>query len=167
MMASHSRTIRASAQRGFACMWALLAIAAMGIYLTQVGKLWGTEVARANEEILLQQGDEIRNAIKGYVEAGGAGSMQFPRSLNDLVRDPRVPYERRFLRKPYRDPMSGRDWAFIGAPGGGFMGVYSSARGTPFKVDNFPRIYSSFMGQTSYEGWRFAHYPILGGGWRR
>ncbi|MEJ8855438.1 type II secretion system protein [Variovorax robiniae] len=148
------------AQRGFTLIWALMTVFILGIYLGEVGTLWGTEIARDKEEVLLHQGDEIREAIRRYMEAGGAaGGMQYPRKLDDLVKDPRVPFERRFLRKAYKDPMTGKDWSYIGAPGGGIMGVYSSASGTPFKQEDFPKVYSSFTRQTSYEGWKFAHYP--------
>ena len=147
-------------QRGFTFIWVLMSIAVLGIYLAQVGTMWRTEIARDNEEVLLHQGDEIREAIRRYMEAGGPqGGFQYPRTLADLVKDPRVPFERRFLRKAYKDPMTGKDWSYIGAPGGGIMGVYSSASGTPFKTENFPKIYGSFAGQTSYEGWKFAHFP--------
>ena len=161
MRASSSRNIRS--QRGFTYVWVLMTVFVLGIYLAQVGTLWRTEFTRANEEVLLSQGDEIREAIRRYVETGAPGGMQYPRSLNDLVKDPRVPFERRFLRKAYKDPMSGKDWSFVGAPGGGIMGVYSTAPGVPFKTDNFPRIYGAFVGQTTYEGWKFAHYPSSAG----
>ncbi|WP_040430364.1 type II secretion system protein [Chitiniphilus shinanonensis] len=153
-------------QRGFAYAWVLMMVLVMGIYLAELGDVWQTRIRRAREEQLLQVGDEIRRAIKAYTEqdAGQGGGGQYPKTLDDLVQDPRVPFARRFLRKAYKDPITGEDWSYIGAPGGGFMGVYSKSNDKPLKQWGFTAQYASFTDKPSYQEWKFAHWP--GGGSR-
>lgn len=152
-----------SAQQGFAYVWALMLVLIMGIYLAQVGDAWQNRIQRNKEEELLRVGNEIRLAIKQYSEQGTAGNAQYPKNIKDLVQDPRVPFPRHYLRKAYKDPMTGDDWSYIGGPGGGFMGVQSKSTAKPLKTDNFDTEYTSFKEAKSYQDWRFAHWPNQGG----
>ncbi|AOY02244.1 type II secretion system protein [Jeongeupia sp. USM3] len=147
-------------QAGFAYVWVLMMVLVMGIYLGLVGDAWQTKLQREREQELLRVGDEIRLAIKGY----NAIDSQYPKRLQDLVQDPRVPFARRFLRRAYKDPMTGEDWAYIGAPGGGFMGVYSKSTKVPLKQSNFPQPYGNFVDKKSFADWQFAWWPNSGGG---
>ncbi|KAF0812915.1 hypothetical protein IGB42_02763 [Andreprevotia sp. IGB-42] len=165
-----SRSNRCSGQRpaqqGFAYLWALMMVLVMGIYLGAVGEAWQTRMLRAKEEQLMRQGDEIRVAIKRYTEQQGQ-QMQYPKTLDDLVQDPRVPFPRHFLRRPYKDPITDEDWGYIAAPGGGFMGVYSKSRQRPLKQANFPTQYVGFIDKQTYDEWKFAHWPTNNGGGRK
>ena len=154
-------------QQGFAYIWALMLVLIMGIYLAQVGEAWQNKLQRNKEEELLRVGNEIRLAIKQYSEQNSAGGLQYPKTLNDLVQDPRVPFPRRFLRKAYKDPMTGNDWAYIGGPGGGIMGVNSKSELKPLKNHNFLAEYTSFQEAKTYQDWRFAHWPNQGGNVRK
>ncbi|WP_255989768.1 type II secretion system protein [Chitinolyticbacter albus] len=151
-------------QQGFAYAWVLMMVLVMGIYLAKLGEVWQTRIQRTKEEELLIVGDEIRRAIKAYSEINAGGGPQYPKTLDDLVQDPRAPFARHFLRKPYMDPVTGEDWAYIGAPGGGFMGVYSKSLQKPLKQTGFASIYATFADKPNYQEWKFAHWP--GGGSR-
>jgi type II secretory pathway pseudopilin PulG len=150
-------------QQGFAYIWALMLVLIMGIYLGQVGEAWHNRIQRNKEEELMRVGNEIRIAIKQYSEQGTEGGAQYPKNIKDLVQDPRVPFPRRYLRKAYKDPMTGEDWSYISGPGGGFMGVQSKSTAKPLKTDNFPTEYTSFKEAKAYQDWRFAHWPNQGG----
>lgn len=152
-----------AAQSGFAYVWALMLVLIMGIYLAQVGEAWHNRIQRNKEEELLRVGNEIRLAIKQYSEQSSEGGLQYPKNLKDLVQDPRVAFPRRYLRKAYKDPITGDDWSYIGGPGGGFMGVQSKSALKPLKTDNFATEYTSFKEAKSYQDWRFAHWPNQGG----
>ncbi|XZG71371.1 type II secretion system protein [Chitinibacteraceae bacterium HSL-7] len=154
-------------QQGFAYAWVLAMVLMMGIYLAKVGEVWQTKIQRAKEAELLQVGDEIRRAIKGYSDINSGQGAQYPKSLDDLVQDPRVPFARRFLRKAYKDPVTGGDWGYINAPGGGFMGVYSTSTQKPLKETGFGADYQGFVGKQSYAEWQFAQWPRGAGGGRR
>ncbi|WP_228098322.1 type II secretion system protein [Chitinilyticum piscinae] len=131
----------------------------MGVYLAEVGEVWQTRIKRAREAELIRIGDEVRRAVKAYTEQNTGQGTQYPKELADLVKDPRMPVTKRYLRRVYKDPITGEDFQLIPAPGGGFMGVYSKSTEKPLKQDNFPSEYSSFKDKPSYTEWRFAHWP--------
>ncbi|GGP27939.1 type II secretion system protein [Silvimonas amylolytica] len=152
-------------QRGFAYAWALMMVLITGIYLAEVAEVWQTRIRRLKEQELLVEGDEIGHALAGYIAQTATGQpAQYPKTLDDLVSDPRVPFPRRFLRKAYKDPITGEDWLYIAAPGGGIMGVYSKATDKPLKQDNFPASYATFANKNSYQDWKFVQWPTGGGG---
>ena len=147
-------------------MWALMLMLIMAIYLAQIAESWQFRIRRAKEEQLLQVGVEIRNAITAYVSTNQGNNPQtaYPNTLDDLVQDPRVPFPRRFLRKAYKDPITGEDWLYVAAPGGGFLGVSSKSTDKPLKATNFSDDLQTFNDAKSYQDWRFAAWPNNGGG---
>jgi hypothetical protein len=161
-------TVRRARQQGFAYMWALMMVLIMSIYLAKVGEAWHNRIQRSKEEELLRIGAEIKMAVKRYSEnnIGDNPATAYPKSLQDLVQDPRVPFPKRYLRKAYQDPITGDDWSYIGAPGGGFAGVASKSPKKPLKTANFPEDAQGFTEAKSYQEWRFAHWPNRGGGRR-
>ncbi|CAH2777584.1 MAG: hypothetical protein CBHOC_0763 [uncultured Caballeronia sp.] len=138
-------------------LWALMCVALIGIYLMQVGTVWSTQMQREKEDALLREGDAIRQAIEAYVKADPGGA--FPRSFDDLLRDSRVSFVRRYLREPYPDPMTSGEWQMVRGPGGELYGVFSSSTETPLKMDGFPDSYANFALQTTYQDWKFTFYP--------
>ncbi|MGH7340588.1 MAG: type II secretion system protein [Candidatus Rokuibacteriota bacterium] len=147
-----------SLEAGFTYAGVLIAVALVGVSLAVTGDLWQTTVQREKERELLFVGDEFRRAITQYYESTPGTGKQFPKSLEDLVRDSRYPTTRRYLRKVYADPMTGkREWGFVKGPGDGIMGVYSLSRQSPIKRANFPLEYHSFNGAESFAAWQFAY----------
>jgi type II secretory pathway pseudopilin PulG len=135
----------------------LVAILAMGAAATLSAGIALQQ--RAAEQDLLFVGGEYQRAIRSYYETA-VSTPRYPLKLEDLLRDPRFPGIRRHLRRLYADPVSGKsDWGLIQAPGGGIMGVFSLATGTPIKVDLFDAQFTGFEGKTSYAQWRFAYAP--------
>ncbi len=149
-----------ASQRGFGILAALLCVALVGIYLMEVGTIWSLQVQRAKEEQLLRHGDAIRAAIRSYAMADGGGV--YPTSLEDLLVDPRVPYPRHHLRALYPDPMTGEDWQLIKGAEGEIYGVNSAATGIPLKQYDFSPEDASFAMKSSYQEWKFTHYPSAG-----
>ncbi|CAB3776229.1 type II secretion system protein [Pararobbsia alpina] len=162
MMARRSRTIRR--QRGFALLWSMLAVMVIGIYLMQLATIWKTQQQRQREEALLQIGTQIRTAIELYVTRG---TGEYPRSLEDLVEDRRSLPARHFLRQAWMDPMTGKDWSYISAPGGGFLGVHSKSDVKPLKQQNFSDASRAFAQSEHYSDWQFAWWPQRMGGRRQ
>ena len=154
------RRVPRKREGGYGIMLALICVAVMGIYLLAVGEVWTTQAQRVKEEELLRKGDAIRRAIESYVKADASG--RYPTTFDELLRDPRVSYVRRDLRDAYPDPMTNGPWEVVRGPGGELYGVYSSAQGTPLKVDGFPDRYASFSLQTTYQDWKFTFYPHTG-----
>ena len=143
-------------QHGSVFMGMLVTVAVVAVMLMEVGTLWSSVLQRERELELLARGNEIRRAIGLYYAVG----TTFPKSLDDLVLDRRQPTIKRYLRRAYTDPLTGNaDWGVVAGPGETIMGVFSNAKGTPFKQGNFSVINQSFTGQGSYQGWVFLHGP--------
>jgi type II secretory pathway pseudopilin PulG len=142
--------------RGFTYLGVLFAVAFMGVTLALIAQIWSTYDRRAKERQLLFVGSEFRAAIQRYFEASPGPQKQFPTSLEDLLRDRRFPDTRRYLRKIYSDPLTGKtDWGLVKGSGGAIVGVYSQAAGAPIKTANFPNGFA-FDGKRSYAEWIFA-----------
>lgn len=138
-------------ESGFTYLAVLVLVVVMGVALSGTGQYWSTTMKRERETELLFRGDRIRRAIEAYHRFGG-----WPRDLEELVEDRRVPVVRRFLRKIYRDPMvEDGNWVLIQGQGGGIRGVHSAGDGVPLKTGNFPPGYESFESAETYADWRF------------
>jgi len=143
-------------QWGFTYLAMLLGVAMMGATLALTGMAWQTVVQREKEAELLFIGGEFRRAINKYYGASGL----YPRQLADLIRDPRSPGVRRYLRKLYFDPITGKfDWVLVRAPDGGIMGVFSPSEEAPLKTAGFALADQDFEGKAHYSDWQFVVPP--------
>lgn len=143
-------------QHGYTYLTLIFAVAFMGAGLAAASSLWHTAQMREKERELLYVGDQYRKAIQLYYAQGN----QYPKELVQLLRDQRVQGVRRYLRKLYRDPITGKgEWGFVKAPDGGIVGVYSLSEEMPFKQADFPKDYAEFTGKTKYSDWKFAYMP--------
>ena len=128
---------RRRAQSGLAYLGVLMLAAAIAAGLAATARPWSMQQQRAREAELLFIGQQFQRAIASYYRAGP--SPAFPRSLDALLKDSRVPFMLRHLRRLYRDPLTGSaDWGVVKGPDGGVIGVYSQAPGKPLKQDGFP-----------------------------
>jgi type II secretory pathway pseudopilin PulG len=146
-----------SRERGFTYLTVLFAVALMGLGLALTGEVWQTALTREREAQLLYAGNQYRRAIERYYLSG---PRQFPRTLDDLLKDPRKPGTERYLRKLYFDPLTGKsEWGTVKAPDGGIMGVYSLAEDKPIKVAGFAFANREFEGAAKYSDWKFLYNP--------
>jgi len=144
-------------ERGFTYLTVLFAVAFMGLGLALTGQVWHTALTRDREAELLYVGNQYRRAIERYYLSG---PRQFPRALEDLLKDPRKPGTERYLRKLYIDPLTGKnEWGMVKAPDGGIMGVYSLSEDSPKKVANFGFANKEFEGASKYSDWKFLYNP--------
>lgn len=138
-------------------LWLLFFIAGLGVGLAAVGTMWHTHATREKEAELLFVGDQYRRAIDSFQRASRPGERTLPRSIDELLLDPRdnlVP--RRHLRRPYPDPMTGdTDWVLITDAARGIVGVHSRHEGKPLKTAGFPEAYARFANVGSYRQWAF------------
>jgi type II secretory pathway pseudopilin PulG len=144
---------------GFTYLTVLFAVAFMGLGLAMTGEVWRTAAMREKEAELLYVGNQYRLAIERYYKRG---AMQYPRALEDLLKDPRDPGTRRYLRKHYFDPITGQDdWGVVKAPDGGIMGVYSRSEDKPFKTAGFSVENKLFEQAATYSSWKFVYTPVV------
>lgn len=148
---------------GFAYVLLLVAISVIGIIASSTLSL-GSQLARRDAELsLLAIGMEFQKALRSYaaVPIGAAGATvnpdaRGPRTLEELLKDPRAPDIRRHLRQIYADPMTGRDtWGLVKDPAGYILAVYSLAYGKPIKQTDFEPTLASFEAPKTYATWLF------------
>lgn len=142
---------------GAAYLMLLLTILVMGIGLVAVSEVWHTTLRREKERELLFIGDQYRQAIGLYFAQTPAGHAQrYPSKLEDLLKDPRVPGTKRYLRKIFADPITGdTKWGLVLGPGGGILGVHSMSQEQPIKTTNFSTANKAFVNMKRYSDWVF------------
>lgn len=125
----------------------LVSILIMGIATAGAAQLWSTQIKREKEAELLFRLRELRRGIAGY----RADHNRLPKELKDLLEDRTQLVTRRYLRRLYSDPLTGKaDWnldLLMDRDGtvAGIRDVRSRAEGVPLKV--------LADGKTSYKDW--------------
>lgn len=152
-----------SRRHGFTYIGLLVAIVVIGIGLAAVGPVSRTLQLRDKERELLFVGDQYRRAIGMYYDKTPGPLKQYPKKLEDLLRDNRYPNVQRYLRRIYFDPLTGKtQWGLVELPGIGITGVYSLSDLPPIKTANFPAQYNSFQKAKKYSDWKFVYVPSQG-----
>jgi type II secretory pathway pseudopilin PulG len=151
-------------QRGFTYLTVMFVVAILLGGLALVGETWETSARREKETELLFIGNQYRRAIGLFYEATPGTLKRYPRELADLVKDPRQPNTRRYLRKLFPDPITGKEWTIIRGADGGIQGVSSPSEATPLKIAGFRVRDASFEGAQKYADWKFIHAPAAAAG---
>lgn len=147
-----------ASQAGFTYIGVLLAVALLGIQLGVAGLVWSFAQERQKERELLFVGDQFRTAIARYYLNAMGPQKEYPKRLEDLVRDPRYSGTVRHLRKIYADPITGKiRWGLIKTPDGSILGVYSLSDKKPIKIGNFLPGDQAFEKKDRYSDWKFVY----------
>jgi type II secretory pathway pseudopilin PulG len=148
-------------QQGFTYIALLIVVALIGAGLATKGVAWGNLGQREKEADLLFIGQEFREAIALYYLRSPGQVQEYPKSLDDLMADTRFANTQRYLRKVYRDPMTGKaEWGLVLTPAGRIMGVHSLSREEPMKTGNFRETDREFSDSRYYADWRFVFVPV-------
>lgn len=152
---------RRRTQGGFTYVGLLITVVILTSALAIVAPVWEVASRRDKEAELLFIGGEFQRAFAGYAKFGTSAADRYPQQLEDLVKDPRFPGVRRFLRKIYVDPMTNStDWGLVHpAQGTGIVGVYSKSEKEPIKQTNFPAALKDLEGKKKYSEWVFSDQP--------
>lgn len=145
---------------GFTYIALLAAIVILGIMLGAAGKYWSNVMLREKEAELLFRGDQYVRAIESYYRTIKPGMQpMLPPTIEELLKDSRSTVKRH-LRKKYKDPITGEDFAVIQDPvTKRIIGVKSTSNKEPLKRGNFPKGYETFQGKTKYSEWEFKFTP--------
>ncbi|AUT75941.1 type II secretion system protein [Paraburkholderia hospita] len=152
------------AQSGYAYLALLILIAIIGAAAAAVAQLGGIYQRRMAEEELLFVGSEFQRALLSYALATPSGQPTQPRTLDDLLRDPRYPNPMRHLRKLYDDPLTGKvDWVLVKSPDGQLIvGIHSASSSHPIKLAHFAAEFRGFDDMQHYADWIFvARFPAV------
>jgi type II secretory pathway pseudopilin PulG len=151
-------------QGGFAYVLLLVTVTVIGVAASSAVVLGASLARRDAEQQLLAIGEEFQRALQTYagLPAGAAAGVAAmpgvhgPRTLDDLLKDPRSPGVRRHLRQLYADPLTGKqEWGMVRDADGHILGIYSLAPGRPIKRTEWPPQWAHFEEQESYAGWVF------------
>lgn len=113
----------------------LASILILGLAAAGVAELWSTQVQRDKEEELLFRLRQYRQAIAQF----RADHNRLPRELTDLLEDRSRLQLRRYLRRLYPDPITGKpDWEVKTVTDrtgqvSGITDLNSRSTGTPLK----------------------------------
>lgn len=145
---------------GFAYLWLLFSVAVVGLGTSLAMEIHATATQRDKEKELLAIGSQFRQAIGRYYETQIQGKKsEYPNTLEELLLDPRSVSPRRYLRKIYVDPMTGKsDWGLIKF-GGKVVGVHSLSEAAPIKLSGFKADDSMLNGKQKYKQWAFTYPP--------
>jgi type II secretory pathway pseudopilin PulG len=147
-------------EEGFTYLGLMIAIVIMGMVQAALAQAWHADAQREKEKELLFAGDQMRAALKSYYAHSPAQSPRHPLRLEDLLQDSRSPSKQRYLRKIYRDPITGKsEWGMIRGAGGEIFGVHSLSELTPLKQGDFSRADRNFAGAQRYSDWVFMLAP--------
>lgn len=141
--------------RGYSYVLLLLCVALISIAATGSVRMGAALQRQAAESALLEVGQDLREALSAY-HAVGTGPQRCPVELRDLLRDPRVPTPRRYLRAIPIDPLTGSpEWGIRRNRTGSITALYSLAPGRPVKRTGFPAGMASAGNASSYAAWQF------------
>jgi hypothetical protein len=103
-----------SDERGFALLMVFLMAAVIALYLYAQLPRIAFESEREKEQTLIDRGEQYKRAIQLYVIA----TKKFPQKIEDLENT----NEKRYLRRRYIDPMTGKDeWRLIHVNAAGIL----------------------------------------------
>lgn len=154
------RPLRQPPQRGFTYLGLMVAVAVAGVALAALGEGWHVALQREKEAQLLFAGGQMRAALSAYYRYSPPQARRHPGSLEELLMDERSAELRRYLRKIYVDPMTGKaEWGLVRGAGGEIYGVHSLSDGKPVKRDNFARADRHFAAAQKYSEWIFMFSP--------
>lgn len=144
-------------EQGFTLLGLLFLVAGLGIAMAALGTMWHTAVQREKEKELLFIGNQYRQALDSFWKLTPPGGVRrLPKSLDELLTDPRYPNAVRHLRKIYRDPMTGNtEWGMLLDENGGILGIHSLSDGNPFKRSGFAAGLENLQDAASYRDWIF------------
>lgn len=161
---------------GYTYVAAIVTVVILGIMSAQAAQVWKTTMQREKETELIFRGTQIKNAMRAWYgmkdksTAIAAGRPNLSR-LEDLVQDPSSAGKKRYLRKLYKDPITGKDFERVIDPATKrVVGVASASEETPIKQGNFPLDLEpgDFEGKKKYSEWQFRcdrwPKPAVGGG---
>lgn len=146
-----------SDQRGFA-LFALLLNAAV---IATLVSLWGLELRlqnkREREQMLLDTGRELRQAISSYHKRNIPLSPNtYPDTIESLLQDHRGSYTVRHLRSLPIDPITHKPmWGTV-IVGGKIACFYSLSTEAPIQKMFLADLYI-FSNSTKYKDWKFCH----------
>ena len=139
----------------------LIALAVVSGVMAATAQVWMTGERRAKEQELLFAGNQFREALAAYYRNSPGGAVRYPQKLDDLLEDNRYATARRYLRKIFADPMTGKpNWELMRLPDGGIIGVHSVSDVEPIKKTGFRAADFELQNKSKYSEWTFMYLGV-------
>lgn len=143
------------AEQGFTYLWLLAAMAVLGVAMAAVGPLYTLQTQRDREAELFHVGAAYARAIEHYY-ATSPGQASLPRSVDDLVADPRFPSVVHHLREAYPDPLdASHPMVPVFDLQGHLIGVHSSSDAQPLRRVGWTDGRHMIAPAAKYSDWLF------------
>jgi type II secretory pathway pseudopilin PulG len=147
---------------GYTYVAAVVTVVILGIMSAQAAQVWKTTMQREKETELIFRGTQFKNAMRAWYGMKDKSTAIAPgrpnlTRLEDLVQDPSFAGKKRYLRKLYKDPMTGEDFVPVKNSAQQVIGVASASEEAPIKQGNFPLDLEpgDFEGKKKYSEWQF------------
>jgi type II secretory pathway pseudopilin PulG len=142
---------------GLAYLALIFAVLVMSMVAANSVQLGTVHAQRAQEEELLFVGAEISSALARYARSSPSGSPRAPKTLDELLQDPRHPGTVRHLRRRYADPLAPNgEWGLVRDPQGLIIGVHSQSTRTPLREAGPPgNLPTNGQAWQTYREWIF------------
>lgn len=112
----------------------------------------GFQTYWSKERRLIAAADEIVAALKAYRDGSPGTAKEFPQELQDLMHDPRMLSDKRYLTTLPVDPITQKqEWALVHNKDNQVIGVHSLSDEAPTL---FAKVFSFRSGE-KYSDWRF------------
>ncbi|MDH4095775.1 MAG: type II secretion system protein [Betaproteobacteria bacterium] len=135
-------------------------VALLGSGLAAYGELASHAQQREREAELKWIGGQFREAIGLYYQRTPGSVKRYPQRLEDLLQDRRFLNAQRYLRRVYRDPMTGTtEWGLVQAPEGGIAGVYSLSEARSISQAVLGQRQYVVQAGALYQDWKFTYEP--------
>lgn len=143
-------------QGGFTYLLLLIMLSILALSLLKSSDGSRMRHRQQQEAELLFRGEQIRAAIDAYRKQGDGC---FPSDFSQLLIDSREATTHYHLRQRYSDPMTHRPWIRMYDAEGRWIGVHSSASGTPRRKVGFGPEAVKFASAKSFQDWEFSVEP--------
>lgn len=112
----------------------------------------GFQTYWSKERRLIAAGDEILTALKAYRDGSPGTAKEFPQELQDLMHDPRMLSDKRYLTVLPVDPITQKqEWGVVRNAQTQVIGVHSLSNDTPTQ---FAKLFTFRRGE-NYSDWKF------------
>src|SRR5262245_32725358 len=139
---------------GFTYLWAMMAVALLGLVLAQIGPSFAQSAQREREAQLMRIGLAYAQAIERYYHAHL--SKQYPERLDQLLLDARFATTVRHIRDLYGDPVNrGEGFAPVRGGDGRVIGVRSQSEISPLRTQPWTDGRHSLPASQKYSDWQF------------
>ena len=156
MVHLRSRLWRAG-QGGYTYVGLLIFVAVFSLISAGTLRMGVTAQRRVAEQELLERGLAFTRALESYAQATPAGQSNYPKAIDDLLRDPRYPKTVvRHLRRIGVDPITGRaEWGVVMTQDKRWIiGFHSLSDQKAWRRDFLPP-FGDFSDKPFYRDWVF------------